>query len=816
MNYSYFQAVVYADIPFLPLFSPNKEERNETYIASIQFIRFLQLLEQQTEHYIVQLAIAPIYYEILELPLFKEEMTAFLDAKKEDYPEEYQYWLDKNKQLNETIKNLIQNNKLELLSSSVTFSTLPNISTRTGIKLQIETGLSILKSILGYQAKGFWFPEGRYEPGLDLYLKKAGLEFSFIGSETINYSDPAPVEEGTAVVSPHDILFFPIQKNLYGMLNDSNNQLIHLEKEIVSLLDKYNHYRQQSIISITMELSRFNLNKKKLDKHLTYLMDEGFVVNISPSMYKKQFSRDIDKVHLSASYLEPLNEKNIEKYGQFYAASSFIEKELQKWKSLHLSSEANRIIKEIEKEWLFLTGLLSSVKEKNRSNIERCIESALQLFALFHTNYDVNELISKEEKFPVLHTLSENSIQKVETTEKNGKKKILLLSWEYPPNVVGGLGTHVAGLCESLIKKDYEVHLITAQDIKKEAEDRKEKEGLFVYRVKPLYYFETNFIHWIGGLNISIWDKVMKLAALYSFDMIQAHDWLVGPAAISLKEELDIPLISTIHATEHGRNGGIFTEMQQFIHDKEKQLIEASHSIIVCSEFMKEEVTSVFQTERKKINIIPNGIDIQDKQEISYTYIQDLPFNKQKRIIFAMGRLVKEKGFGTLLEAAKQYKQNPNVFFVLAGVGPMYDEYKEYIEKNNLASTVFLTGYLQEEKKRALYQLAEIAVIPSYYEPFGIVALESLVFAKPTIVSNTGGLKGIVEHKKTGVLTEPGNVENLVQEIQFLLDNEMEAKEIGKNGRKLVEQLFCWNRIGDETKRVFEEVMMQNKMKEIV
>jgi glycosyltransferase involved in cell wall biosynthesis len=181
-----------------------------------------------------------------------------------------------------------------------------------------------------------------------------------------------------------------------------------------------------------------------------------------------------------------------------------------------------------------------------------------------------------------------------------------------------------------------------------------------------------------------------------------------------------------------------------------------------------------------------------------------------------MGRLVREKGFGTLLEAAKRFKQNSNVFFVLAGVGPMYDEYKDYIDKNNLASTVFLTGYLQEEKKRALYQLAEIAVIPSHYEPFGIVALESLVFGKPSIVSNTGGLKGIVEHKKTGILTEPGDVENLVQEIQFLLDNEMEAKRIGESGRRLVEQLFSWNRIGDETKRVFDEVMMQNKMKENV
>ncbi|WP_445506632.1 glycosyltransferase [Niallia sp. 03190] len=817
MNYCYFQTVVYADIPFIQFFSISKEDRNKTYVASIQFIRFLQALEQQNGNYPVQLAMPPTYYEILELTSFQEEMTEFLENNQQEYKEEYEYWLKYHKQLNETIKKLMKNNKLDLLACPATFSTLPNISTQSGFTLQIEAGLAILQNLFAYQAKGFWFPQGRYAPGLDLYLNKAGIKFSFIRNETIYYSDPAPLEEGTAVVSPHDIIFFPIQENLYDLLNNDNKQKVMVEKEMVALTNKYNHYRQQSVISLVMELTAYHFRKKELDKQLTYLMDEGFVVHISPSMYIKQFSQDLDKVHLSASFLQEINDIDIERYGKYYAASSFIEKELEQWKRLQLPSKAIRIIKALEKEWLFLTGLLSPVLEKNRNKIENHIEAAVKISESFHNQYDENMLISREEQFPVLNHSFKIMSQREVKVEQNGKKKVLLLSWEYPPNVVGGLGTHVAGLCESLIKKDYEVHLITTQDIKAEPYDCKEREGLFVYRVKPIYSLEANFIHWIGGLNISMWNKGMELAAFYPFDIIHAHDWLVGAAAISLQKELNIPLVSTIHATEHGRNGGIYTEMQRFIHNKEKHLIASSHLIIVCSEFMKEEVMNIFQTERDKITIIPNGVNAQAIKDISISTIHEFSINKQKRIIFAIGRLVKEKGFGTLLEAAKRFRQkNSNVFFVLAGVGPMYDEYKKYIEKNNLQSTVLLTGYLQEEKKRAFYQLAEIAVIPSHYEPFGIVALESLVFAKPTIVSNTGGLKGIVDHKKTGILIDPGNVNDLIEAIQFLLENKREAKEIGNNGRKLVEQLFSWNRVGDETKRVFDELLIQNKMKENV
>ena len=146
----------------------------------------------------------------------------------------------------------------------------------------------------------------------------------------------------------------------------------------------------------------------------------------------------------------------------------------------------------------------------------------------------------------------------------------------------------------------------------------------------------------------------------------------------------------------------------------------------------------------------------------------------------------------------------------------MYDEYQRYIEELQLTQSVHLIGYLNEEHKHAFYSVADIAVIPSSYEPFGIVALESLVFEIPTIVSNTGGLKGIIANRKTGLYMEPNSVESLVESIEFILSNPSEGKTIGENGRKIVNQLFGWNRIAEETARVFDETVVNNKVKESI
>ncbi|GKU81262.1 glycosyltransferase [Niallia sp. NCCP-28] len=817
MNYSYFQAIVYANLPFINLFSKEQDTRNKLYKESASFINFLQYVEQEREHYTIQLAIPPCYYDILEMPFFQKEMTEFLEKEKEHYEKELQYWKEHSKQLNKGISHLLSQNKIEILASAATFSELTNLTTEKGVRKHIDKGRAIIERVFNYKPTGFWFPNGSYTPGLDLHVKNAGFEFSFLKGETIKFSDPLPNEEGTAVVSPHGLMFFPIEESLITIIQNTQNNRNDIQNEIVSIVNAYNHYRHQGVITMAIELTTFNERRSELNKGMMYVMDEGFIANISPVAYQKQFKEDLDQVHLCASCLKNKDASTFIEFGPYYAAGSFIEKQ---WEYIIGTSDFyahTRVVEQLEKEWFLLAGMLSEVNEENKELAENHIKAAEKLLSFLQGSCDAEWLQEREKDIPILNDAMIPAESKEIGNKENSNKKILILSWEYPPNIVGGLGTHVAGLTNSLAKKGYEVHLITAQNIKLEELDREEKAGLFVYRVKPLNSLEENFIHWVAGLNMRMWEKGMELAASIDFDCIQAHDWLVGAAAISLQKEWNVPLISTIHATEHGRNGGIHTEMQKFIHEKESQLIQESNGIIVCSDYMKEELIRIFQVDQNKIYIIPNGVDMSFSCETAYATISSLPITSEETVIFAIGRLVKEKGFGTLLEAAKKISMyNQKVCFVLAGVGPMYEEYKSYIEKNGLQSVVFLVGYLQEDKKKALYERADIVVIPSHYEPFGIVALESLVYGKPTIISNTGGLKAIVEHQKSGIVIEPANTEQLIQGIYFLLENDKKAEEIGKNGRKLVEQLFGWNRIGDETMRVFDEVAIQYKMKETV
>lgn len=383
--------------------------------------------------------------------------------------------------------------------------------------------------------------------------------------------------------------------------------------------------------------------------------------------------------------------------------------------------------------------------------------------------------------------------------------KILMLSWEFPPNVVGGLSRHVYSLAAQLAEMGHEVHVLTAGNENLPATEW--IKGVRVHRVRPLNE-RDEFISWIGGLNLAMVYKAEKLADEIHFTIIHVHDWLTGSAAIYLKNSLSIPLLSTIHATEHGRNNGIHTEMQQFIHEKEVQLIGESDHVIVCSQYMKDNLLSIFQVDNEKMTVIPNGID---PRTVSSDYQEIFPELKDKKYVFSIGRIVKEKGFETLIEAALIAKEKElDTFFVIAGKGPMLENYRKQIAEKELEKHIAFVGYVTDGQRNALIYGSELAVFPSLYEPFGIVALETMVLGKPTIVSNTGGLKGIVKHMQTGLLMIPGDANSLLNQIDFLIQNPKTAQEIGNKGMQIAKSMYGWKRIASETVRVMEDTILNN------
>lgn len=391
------------------------------------------------------------------------------------------------------------------------------------------------------------------------------------------------------------------------------------------------------------------------------------------------------------------------------------------------------------------------------------------------------------------------------------KKKILMLSWEYPPNVVGGLSRHVEGLAKALNTIGYQIHIITTWI--EELPTYERIGDIEIFRVVPLNDGDSSFIRWVGGLNLSIAQQAMLLINEHEYALIHAHDWLVGSAAVTLKEEYHLPLVTTIHATEYGRNEGLFTEMQKKIHEQEQDLVSHSDKVIICSTSMKEEVLKVFGLESKKIVMIPNGIDtsianITYKKEV----LEKFPIYQDKKMVFSIGRMVKEKGFHTLIETAKvMEKSRTDVYFIIAGKGPMLQEFRHRVEHLGLKNIYFI-GYVTDIEREALFRQCYLAVFPSLYEPFGIVALESMAYSKPTIVSNVGGLKGIIHHLNTGLLMKSNHSNSLIEQATTLLDNEELAAKLGENGKKMVETMYSWKRIAEDTQRVYEETELQMKI----
>ncbi|TYQ12927.1 UNVERIFIED_CONTAM: glycosyltransferase involved in cell wall biosynthesis [Acetivibrio alkalicellulosi] len=390
--------------------------------------------------------------------------------------------------------------------------------------------------------------------------------------------------------------------------------------------------------------------------------------------------------------------------------------------------------------------------------------------------------------------------------------RILMLSWEYPPRIVGGISRVVHGLAQKLGERGNEVHVITCWEM---GTSEYEKDGdVYIHRIHSYDVTPNNFVDWVLQLNFSLVEHAVRLInESGKFDIIHAHDWIVAFAARVLKHSYSIPLISTIHATEHGRNWGIHDDTQRYINNIEWWMAFESWRIIVNSEYMKIEVKQVFQIPDDKINIIPNGVDL-DKFD---GYDKDIDFRRNyaqdnEKIIFFVGRLVNEKGVHVLIDSIPKVLQHYNdARFVIAGKGPQLDHLKWKVNNMCISHKVCFTGYISDEDLLKLYKCADVAVFPSLYEPFGIVALEGMVANVPVVVSDTGGLGGIVEHGVDGMKSYTGNSNSLADSILEILHNPDKADKMKEKAMEKVHTIYNWKIITDKTIQVYENIIKESK-----
>ncbi|MFO7172927.1 MAG: glycosyltransferase family 4 protein [Bacillota bacterium] len=387
--------------------------------------------------------------------------------------------------------------------------------------------------------------------------------------------------------------------------------------------------------------------------------------------------------------------------------------------------------------------------------------------------------------------------------------RIVMLSWEYPPVIEGGLARHVHGLATALARRGLRVHIITRAG--GGLPDYEENGTLSIQRVHPYLSHALDFPGWAMHLNFAMAEAGIRyLRAQREPVILHAHDWLSAYAGTVLKHGFCLPLVATVHATEHGRMSGIHHAGHKYIHDVEWWLTYQAWQVIVCSHAMAEEVRRLFCLPAdKSVPVIPNGIDLPPDPEG--------PLPPRERLappgwplIYFLGRLVPEKGAGVLLEALPRVVERfPHLRLVIAGRGPWEGELRERVWHLGLQDRVHFAGFLNDGDRWALFRYADLAVVPSTYEPFGIVALEAMAAGTPLVVSDVGGMAEIVEHGVDGRKALPGHPDSLADQILAALHDPAGSRQMAARARAKVLARYTWDRVAEATEKVYRQVLAE-------
>jgi 1,4-alpha-glucan branching enzyme len=609
--------------------------------------------------------------------------------------------------------------------------------------------------------------------------------------------------------------------------NHAGNFMFNREKQIEHLADRMD---RKPIVTASYDSELFGHWWYEGPMWIDYLCrkihyDQDVMAMVTPTEYLQEYP-DLEQCCLSMSswgrggygevwlgeangwvyrHLHRMEERMIALADRFASGASELEQRA-------LNQAARELLLAQSSDWAFIID--------NRTMVDYAVKRTKQHVARFSRLYDAlmsardidqrwlediegRDAICPEIDYRLFRT------RRDDVAGKANPIKVLMLSWEFPPMTVGGLSRHVYDLSVKLAEQGVEVHVVTCHVDGYPAYEI--NRGVHVHRVKTYQTRELHFMDWVFQLNLAMIDYCKPLIRNYGpFHMIHAHDWLVGCASKALKHRFEIPLVATIHATEHGRNRGIHNELQQSIHQMERELTYEAWRVIGCSKYMEEEIKSLFDVPEDKLHIIPNGVDRSlfisaERNDESFRARYALPHEK---IVFFVGRLVREKGVHILLDSVPAILERcPDAKFVIAGKGPMLEELQNQARQTGVESKVVFPGFIDDDMRNKLFAMSSAAVFPSLYEPFGIVALEAMAARVPVIVSGTGGLQEIVRYGVDGFTVIPGDVPSLVTHITKILQEEELAQSMVAKASHKVSAVYDWGGIASRTREVYGEIL---------
>jgi glycogen synthase len=413
--------------------------------------------------------------------------------------------------------------------------------------------------------------------------------------------------------------------------------------------------------------------------------------------------------------------------------------------------------------------------------------------------------------------------------------KIAVFVYEYPPKIVGGLGTYAAEITRKFVLNDHDVTVFTMNDDAGSLPTREIWRGIEIHR--PLHIDVSDSLpdviaedirKWGRGINLfgklmvynylsaaKLVNELIKREGM-KYDIVVAHDWLSAMGGITVKRETGMPFAFHVHSTEKGRTLGNGSGVVSNI---ELRAGKMADMVVTVSYAMKDELVGL-GFPKEKIQVSYNGVDPQkynpagvSKEDIARVRAKYGLKDDECMILF-VGRLVVVKGVDKLIMAMPHILTKiPKAKLVVVGVGDLQEYLSNLTKITKMDPYVkFCFDFIPEEERIIHYAACDIAVFPSLYEPFGIVALEAMSMEKPVVVGAAGvsGMREIVVccgPEQCGYHIDPNNPSDIAWGVTSALESPEWSITLGKNGRKRVLSEFTWSKIAEHTIELYEKIV---------
>ncbi len=391
---------------------------------------------------------------------------------------------------------------------------------------------------------------------------------------------------------------------------------------------------------------------------------------------------------------------------------------------------------------------------------------------------------------------------------------VLMIGWELFPFHSGGLGVACLGLSKALANKGVNITFVLPQKVNLSINFMDVVYANIEESTETLQSAYTSYQEWIktlgssGAFNpfdfiggaVKYAQEIRKIALKYNPDLIHAHDWLTYPAAMVCKDLKKKPLVTHVHATEFDRTGG--HSPNPVVYAIEKAGFEKADKILPVGGYMKKVIENSYGINPDKIRIVYNGIDDSDKK--MYTPTLSSLKSAGYKVVLYLGRITLQKGPEYFVRAAKIVNQYyPKSVFVVTGSGDMQDFMVNEAARLNILDKFIFTGFLLKEEIDRIYQTADIYVMPSVSDPFGITALEAVANRTPVLVSKQSGVSEIL---KNALKVDFWDVEDMANKILAVLKYEALPHDLKKESGKEIKN-FTWDKSADEVISVYNQLI---------